>query len=75
MLWKYGAVRMPPFHQVSKPTRLMAPTLPSRSSREVMASPTTWMPRMIWGGMFGFIGSAKGGTKIRAGNGADWWWL
>ena len=55
MLWKYGAVRMPPFHQVSKPTRLMAPTLPSRSRREVMASPTTWMPRMIWGGSLGTI--------------------
>ncbi|PYQ10356.1 MAG: hypothetical protein DMF83_00250 [Acidobacteria bacterium] len=68
-------MRIPPFHQVSKPMRLMAPALPSLSSREVMASPTVATPRITGAGMLGFMGSSKGGTKIRAGNGADWWWL
>ena len=75
MLWKYGAVRMPPFHQVSNPTRLMAPTLPSFSRRDVIATPTVATPRITGAGMFGFMGSSKGGTKMRAGKGADWWWL
>jgi hypothetical protein len=75
MLWKYGALRIPPFHQVSKRVRLIAPTFPSASNRAVMASPTAWIPRITGAGMFGFIGSSKGGTKMRAGNGAVWWWL
>ena len=41
----------------------------------MIASPTVAIPRITSGGMFGFIGSSKGGTKIRAGNGAIWWWL
>jgi hypothetical protein len=72
MLWKYGVVRMPPFHQVSKPMREIAPRLPSRSSRRVIASPSRFTPRIARGSMFGFTGSSNGGTKIRAGNGADW---
>jgi hypothetical protein len=31
MLWKYGAVRMPPFHHASNCTREIAPLLPSWS--------------------------------------------
>ena len=75
MLWKYGVERIPPSHQVSNPTREMAPRLPSRSRRAVIASPSRFTPRMTSGGMLGFIGSSNGGTKIRAGNGPDWWWL
>ena len=75
MLWKYGVVRMPPFHQVSKPTREIAPRLPSRSSRRDIASPSRFRPRITSGGMFGFIGSSNGGTKIRKGKGPAWCWL
>ena len=66
-LWKAGAERRPPFHHWSYCWRETAPTLPSRSSRWVIASPSKLIPRVTSGGMFGFIGSLNGGRKMRAG--------
>ncbi len=67
MLWKAGTERRPPFHHWSYCCRDTAPTLPSRSSRWVIWSPTALIPRITSAGMFGLLGSLNGGTKIRAG--------
>src|SRR6476661_2135796 len=42
MLWKYGVVRRPPFHQVEyvEPERIVTPGLPSDSKRECMDAAT-----------------------------------
>ena len=49
MLWKYGAVRMPPFHHMSKLNREIAPGFPSALSRWPMAFPTAVTPRTTSG--------------------------
>ncbi len=75
MLWKAGAVRRPPFHQASKPRYEITPGLFSRANRSFIAAPIRLIPSITSGGMFGFIGSAYGGTKMRAGNAGCWCWL
>jgi hypothetical protein len=71
-LWKYGAVRIPPFHHMVKVIPETTPGMPSMANRFDMCSPTRFTPRTTRGSMCGFTGSAKGGMKMRAGKGAVW---
>ena len=66
-LWKYGAVRMPPFHHCVNCMRETTPGLRSRAKRCCIAVPITLTPEMTSGGIRGLTGSAKGGMNRRAG--------
>ena len=53
----------------------MAPGFPSSLKRVPMALPTRFTPRTTSGGIRGLTGSANGGMKILAGQGAVWCWF
>ena len=72
MLWKYGAVRMPPFHHMLKLVPEITPGIFFMAKRSAMAVPTRFTPVVTPGWMRGLTGLRKGGRKMRAQAGEVW---
>jgi hypothetical protein len=74
-LWKYGAVRMPPFQNIVNVSFEITPGMSFIANRWPMAVPTWLTPLTTPGWMSGFTGPVNGGIKMRAQSGAVWWWF